>query len=503
MRELINKINGNIFMTKTLPNGEEIQINNKNTLTTLFENTILGTVIGGLFSSNSGSEAGLAMVNTPQRYSYDSSQVKMSSFDKDRSFVIYLLNLNDEELNRLDKNITKNPLFNSDGSIDSNKIIGWATFNYIGEESKKGTLTTQKPIYTMNHNQFGVSFNWNAGRLNGTVNCIMIGTNVLSENILNNKCSSITLSKGLDFNNTAIGEAAADGHYLTNNVSLADGTIITGPNEILLGNGTNATVARRVLNLLTGESQDLDSTDIRYGAYLFNVPHTYIGEGRIVQNSGGSVSVVNYNKTSTTLNKTLYQSYARGYAIHNNFIYVLNVYNNPNMKLMAFDIETLTNDTSNDISFNYPSEFGTSSILNSWTLSNFFDKFLLINTDSNLSTYPNGNTKGYIFSDLNDIFNSYEGGYSGFIGSNITLLDESESITEYLYLTEYQLSSWKYNNSYDSVYMASGQTANVYRNGVKYIADGYNGQVLTYSKLDIPITFDGTENFRIDYMFNF
>ena len=67
MRELINKINGNIFMTKTLPNGEEIQINNKNTLTTLFENTILGTVIGGLFSSYSGSEAGLAMVNTPQR----------------------------------------------------------------------------------------------------------------------------------------------------------------------------------------------------------------------------------------------------------------------------------------------------------------------------------------------------------------------------------------------------------------------------------------------------
>ena len=495
MRELINKINGNIFMTKTLPNGEEIQINNKNTLTTLFENTILGTVIGGLFSSNSGSEAGLAMVNTPQRYKQTSQSYKMKSI-LNNNFVIYLLNLNEDELSALNKDMSKNPIVKNDGTIDDTKVIGYATFNYIGDEGKRGTLTPQKPVYTLNHNQYGVSFNWTAGRLSGTVNCIMIGSNVME-----NRTSAVTLSKGLDFNNPIIGESPADGHYLTNNVTLADGTVITGPNEILLGNGTNATLARRVLNLLTGESQDLDSTDIRYGAYLFNVPHKYIGEGRIVQNIGNTVSVVNYNRTNTSLNKVLLSSNARGFAVHNNNIYVLYT-STYDAKLQIFDIETLSTSTSNDIPLTFPAEFGTP--YNNWALSEFLDKFMFINIGTNVSTFPTNLTaRGYIFTDITSPFTSYAGGYSGFIGSNLELIDENESLTEYIYLTEYQISNFCDSNVPDNVTAPSGLDGNVSRNGVKYIVNGYNGQVLTYSKLDIPITFDGTENFRIDYMFNF
>lgn len=491
----MNNIKGKIFMTQTLPSGKEIKLSKTNTLTSLFENTILATAIGGLFSSNMASEAGVSSVNTPQRYTLSSTGVKLTSDSPIDSFVIYLLNLPPADLSLLTKNISKNPILDSQGNLIDSKVVGWATFNYIGEDAKRGVLTPQKSIYTMDHELYGVSFNWGAGKLNGTVNCIMIGSNVIE-----NKRSAITLSKGLDVNNPAINEAPADGHYLTNNVSLGDGTVITGPNEILLGNGNNATVARRVLNLLTGESEELESTDIRYGAYLFNIPHAYIGEGRIVQNAGSVVSVVNYNKTNTSLNKSLVSSNARGFAIANNNIYVHNASSTSSPYLQVFDMETLSTSSSNNIPLTFPSDMST---VRNWDLTNYMNKFMFINTAGGVSTYPSTGNEGFIFSNINDPFNSYEGGYVGFIGSNIELMDENEAIVDYLYLTEYQISNFKKGVNSDNVFNAGGTTTSVARNGIKYVAPTYNGQVLTYSVLDAPLNFTGIENFRIDYTFNF
>lgn len=491
----MNKINGQIYMTKTLPEGKEIKISKKNSLTKVFENSILATAIGGLLSSAMGSEAGVASVNTSQRYTSNSTSVKMTSDSATNSFVIYLLNLPAEVLETVNADMTTVPILDNAGKVIEDYVVGWAPFNYYTGEGKKGTLTSQKAVYTVNPEQFGVSFNWTAGKLDGSVNCVMLAANVIE-----NPRTGITLSKGLDINNVVIGENPADGHYLTNNVSLADGTVITGQNEILLGNGSNASVGRRVLNLLTGETTDLDTTDVRYGCYLFNVPHAYIGEGRIVQNSGSAVSVVNYNGSSTTLNKNLVSSNARGFAIANNNVYVCDMSSTSAPKIKVFDMETLTTSTDNDIALTFPSDMGT---VRNWDLSNFHDKFMFINTAGAPSTYPTNGNEGFVFTDITSPFTSYVGSYTGFIGSNLQLIDENENLTQYIYLTEFQVSNLKKGVNNDYCYNPSGTTTTVARNGIKYVAEGYNGQVLTFAKLDTPEVFTGVENFRIDYMFNF
>lgn len=497
----INKVNGSLCFTKVLPNGNTEKITSKNKLTSLFENVILANSIGSIFSSLSGSEAGLVSAFTPCRYVAGGTSYLNESLNKDSLPAIYLLNLTPEEQDNLNKGMVKNPVFSTGVEIDMSKVVGWASFDYVGTEEKRGTLTPQVDTLRLSPvvdgTKFGVSFKWAAGKMNGTFNTVILGTNIFT-----NKMNTVSLAKGVDSMNPAIGETAAAGDFLCPNVSTVGGVVMTGPNEILLGDGNEATKARRVLNLLTGECIELLNSDPRYNAYLFSEPHTYIGDGRILLQNSTSTYVYNYLGTSTTSNTTL-SSASNGFAIWDNKIYIKNNVSSSCI-FSAYNMDDLSRVSSDDITATLDTSiFGTD--FKGWYLTNFHDKFMLIKSN-NADALPDKSTiNGFVFSDLTDVMGSFVGGYNGNIGSNIEIVDTEEAITDYVYVV-----LRAYNNkpvstaAYDYVYPPSGVATTVTRNGVKLVfKEGYYGQVFTYSILPSPITVSGTEGLILDYMFHF
>ena len=495
----INKINGSLCFTKILPNGNTEKSYSKNNLTSLFENIILASSIGSLFNTLSGSEGGLVRAYTPFRYLGATTSTDGVSLSANDLPCIYLLNLTPEEQGLLNKTMNKNPLLSQSLQIDQSKLIGWASFDYVGTDDKRGTLTPQVDTLRLSPvvdgTKYGMSFKWAAGKMNGTFNTVILGTNIFTD-----KLTGCSLAKGIDSMNPAIGEAVAAGDFLCPNVQTVGGVVMTGPNEILLGDGNSATTARRVLNLLTGECVELTSNDPRYNAYLFSEPHAYIGDGRILVQSATTTYVYNYNGTTTTTNKTL-QSSSCGFAIKDNLIYVKDR-TSGSCKFNAYSMETLNAVSASNITVSLDTSiFGTD--FRSWYLSNFMDKFVLISADDADGMPTLGEVRGFIFSDITSPMTSFEGVYNGNIGSNVQVVDTHESITDYVYVV-FRTLNIKPGTGSDSVYPPSGVATPVARNGVKLVFDeGYCGQVFTYSTLETPVTVSGTEGLIIDYMFHF
>lgn len=495
----INKINGSLCFTKILPNGETEKSYSKNNLTSLFENIILASSIGTLFNTLSGSEGGLVRGYTPFRYLGSGTATNAYSFSATDLPCIYLLNLTSEEQALLNKNMNKNPLLSQSLEIDQTKLIGWASFDYVGTDDKRGTLTPQvntlrlSPV--VDGTKYGMTFMWAAGKMNGTFNTVILGTNIFTD-----KLTGCSLAKGVDSMNPAIGEAAANGDFLCPNVQTVGGVVMTGPNEILLGDGNSATTARRVLNLLTGECVELTTSDPRYNAYLFSEPHTYIGDGRILVQSATTTYVYDYNGTSTSTNKTL-QSSSCGFAVKDNLIYVKDR-SSSTCKFNAYDIETLNSVSASNITVTLDTTiFGTD--FREWYLSNYMDKFILISANNADELPEFGEVRGFIFSDLASPMTSFEGVYNGNIGSNVEIVDTEEGITDYVYVV-FRTYNIKSGEGSDSVYPPSGVATSVVRNGVKLVFNnGYCGQVFTYSILENPYVVSTTDGIILDYMFHF
>lgn len=497
---VLNKINGSLCFTKVLENGETEKIYDSNSLTSLFENVILANSISSIFSSLSGSEAGLVSAFTPCRYIATGTSYLNESLNKDSLPTIYLLNLTPEEQAALNKDMVMNPLFASDTSIDMSKVVGWASFDYVGTEDKRGTLTPQVDTLRLSPvvdgTKFGVSFKWAAGKMNGTFNTVILGTNIFT-----NKLNSVSLAKGVDIMNPAIGEGAASGDFLCPNVQTTGGVVMTGPNEILLGDGNEPTKARRVLNLLTGESVELLNTDPRYNAYLFSEPHTYIGNGRILLQSSTSTFVYNYLGTSTSANTTLSNA-SNGFAIWNNLIFIKNNVSSSCI-FSAYDMNTLSRFSEEDITVTLDTSiFGTD--FRGWYLSNFHDKFMLIKANNADALPDKAVINGYVFSDLTNVMGSFKGGYNGNIGTNIEIVDTEEAITDYVYVVFRTYNEKPVSGAGDYVYPPSGIATSVLRNGVKLVFnEGYYGQVFTYATLEQPVSIGSTEGLILDYMFHF
>ena len=494
----IEKLNitGNLYFTK-YDNEKKEHYNLKNHLTKLFKHLILGSSISNYLSSLSGSEAGILTINTPFRFAAETASTNLQSLNANSLPAFFLLNLTPEEQAALSEDMIKNPVITPSLVIEEEKVVGWASFDYISTESKRGTLYSQtnsiKLSPVIDGEKFGITLHWAPGKLNGTFNTIILGTNIYAD-----KLNGAAMCKGIDSANPAINEGAAAGDFLCPNVSTVGGVVMTGPDEILLGDGASPSTARRVLNLLTGEVTELQSTDPRYNAYLFSEPHTYIGDGRVVVQSTTNTYVYNYNGTSTSNNKTLSSS-STGFAINNNTIYVKNRVQSSCI-FNAFNIETLNAESSSDITVNLdPAVFGTD--FRNWYLSNFMGNFLLIN-QINADYTPTAPVHGYIFSNLSDPMNSYVGPYNGNIGSDIVATDSSENITKHFYMIFRSLRNVKSGTSGDYVYNPNGTTTSVVRNGCKLVFPGYYGQVLTYGVLQTPITVSATEGLLLNYMFN-
>lgn len=493
----IEKVNGNLYFTK-YDNEKKEHYNFKNHLTKLFKNLILGSSISNYLSSLSGSEAGIITINTPFRFAAESTSFNLQSLDANSLPAFFLLDLTPEEQAALSEDMVKNPVITPSLVIEEEKITGWASFDYISTENKRGTLYPQtnhiKLSPVIDGEKFGITLHWAPGKLNGSFNTVVLGTNIYAD-----KLNGASMCKGIDSANPAINEGAAAGDFLCPNVQTTGGVVMTGPDEILLGDGASPSTARRVLNLLTGEVTELQNTDARYNAYLFSEPHQYIGDGRIVVQSGTNTHVYNFNGSSTSLNKTLSTS-STGFAISNNYIYVKNrvaascIFN-------AYNIETLNAVSSSNITVSLDTSiFGTD--FREWYLSNFMGNFLLINQKDADAT-PTAPVHGYIFSNLSDPMNSYVGPYSGNIGSDIIAEDTNESITKHFYMIFRSLRNVKNGTAGDYVYNPNGTFTSVLRNGCKLVFPGYYGQVLTYSVLQTPITVTSTEGLILNYMFNF
>ncbi len=494
----LEKVNGNLYFTKYNKNSKETYTS-KNNLTKLFKNIILGGSISNLLTSLSGSEAGLITISTPFRFNAGSSNINFNSVNKDSLPVIYLLNLTSEEQAALSEDMVKNPLLTPSLVLETEKLVGWASFDYVGTESKRGTLYPQSNYLfnssVIDDGKFGITLNWSPGKLNGTFNTVVLGTNIMVD-----KLTGAAMCKGIDSANPAINEAAAAGDFLCPNVQTVDGVIMTGSDEILLGDGASPSTARRVLNLITGEVKEISSSDPRYNAYLFSEPHTYIGGGKILFQEGQYTKVLNYNGTSTSANKTLSSS-STGFAISNNKIYIKNR-TQSSCIFNAYNLETLNADSSSDITVNLDtSVFGTD--FRNIYLSNFMGNFLLIN-QTNADVVPaNIPVHGYIFSNISDPMNSFLGTYNGNIGSDIIAKDTSGSITKHFYMIFRQFRNNANNTSSDYIFNPNGTTTSVVRNGCKLVFPGYYGQVLTYSILSSPITINDTQGLALNYMFNF
>lgn len=475
------KINGNITIHKN--NKKQLE---HNSLTSLMENMILSYSISNLFTSASGSEAGLVTPWIIQRSGgYSSSTLRTTNYPLN-NFCIYLLNLTQEEQNSLNKNTNYFPFINSNMTINNDKIIGYADFSYVNDSLKQGELDNGDYTIILNDKNYGVSFHWNAGKLVGTVNTIMIGTNMF-DNVLN----SICLTRGIDSNNPVLGDSPNGLCYLTNNVSLEDGTVITGPNEILLGGPSSPSNARYVLNLSTYEKKLLDSSDVRYNAYLFNTFHDYIGEGRIIYNYG--VNICKYNTTEITILKTITSS--KGYIIHNNYIYSSSS-SSYSFILNAYDMETLNPVSSENITYTglTANMFGVTSLSNVY-ISNYMNNFMIIG--DNTTDLQSTNSKGLIYSDITNPLTSFIGGYCGTYGGNIKLGNG------FKYIVKYQNNSMKPNIFNDKCINSSGTLVDVTRKGMKYISEyGYSGSVLTYSILNTPIELVDTDELKLDYTFS-
>lgn len=493
----LEKVNGNLYFTKYDDKNKET-FSSKNALTKVFKNLILGSSISNMLTSLSGSEAGLITANTPFRYASNTGATNLVSFDKDSLPVIYLLNLTPEEQAALSEDMIKNPILTPSLVIESEKLTAWASFDYISTENKRGTLYPQTNSLVLSPvidgEKYGITLNWAPGKIDGTFNTVILGTNIFT-----NKMTGASMCKGLDSANPAIGEGAAAGDFLCPNVQTVDGVVMTGPDEILLGDGASPSTARRVLNLITGECVELESTDPRYNAFLFSEPHTYIGDGRILIQSTQYTYVYNYLGTATSNNKTLSSS-STGFAISDNKIYIKNRVQSSCI-FNAYDIETLTADSSSDITVSLDtSVFGTD--FRNWYLSNFMGNFLLIN-ESNADVAPTAPVNGFIFSNISDPMNSYVGPYNGNIGSDVIATDSEESITKHFYIIFRSLRNVKEGTAADNVYNPNGLTTSILRNGTKIVFDGYYGQVFTFSKLQTPITVSSTEGLLLNYMFNF
>lgn len=494
----LEKVNGNLYFTKYDENSKE-KYTSTNNLTKLFKNIILGGSISNLLTSLSGSEAGLITISTPFRFNAGSVSYNFNSVNKDSLPVIYLLNLTAEEQAALSEDMIKNPLLTPSLVIETEKLVGWASFDYIGTESKRGTLYPQANYLfnssVIDDDKFGITVNWAPGKIEGTFNTVVLGTNVMID-----KLTGAAMCKGIDSANPAINEGAAAGDFLCPNVQTVGGVVMTGPDEILLGDGASPSTARRVLNLLTGEVTEIPSSDPRYNAYLFSEPHTYIGDGRVVVQSSSSTYVYNYNGTSTSNNKTLSSSSA-GFAIYNNLIYVKNRVQSSCI-FNAYDISNLNAFSSEDITVNLdPAVFGND--FRNIYLSNFMGNFLLINQVNADVAPANIPVHGYIFSSLSDPMNSFIGTYNGNIGSDIIAEDVNESITKHFYMIFRQIRNNANNTASDNIYNPNGTTTGVVRNGCKLVFPGYYGQVLTYSILSNPITINNSQGLALNYMFNF
>ena len=463
-------LKGTLIETK---NGKQTVYHNATT--TLFNRLILGAGIGSLISSNQGENLGIPKNLTPQRSVSNSSTYGYNNDYINNTLCLYLLNLSEEEITTLKTTNNKTLPFIKNGVIDNSKIVGYAKANYNATVEKEGTLKVVGGKVALAPDIFGIGFKWEAGKLNGTYNTMVLG---VSKDSFEN---CFGCEKKISYGNVLLGETSTSSYYLAPNVQKADGTSLTIGGEILVGDGSTPDKARKVIDFTNNTITELSVGDERYGIQLYDKPHQGLRNGAIILQNSTSVQIINVENGETI--KSI--SSTKGYILTGN--HYLTKTGSSTVTLKAYNRDTDAAEGASDVTLTTSLLSGT---LGDYYISNYGQNYVLWNSNGN----------GIEFSDYNNVDSSYVSGFitddtteTGFCGSEY-------SLNNYVIfgVSRYTVKD----TSNDGNFNPSGTKTIVPRKALCVRTPASTGQILSYAFPVAPVTIAENEGYELDYYFN-
>lgn len=486
MSEKLTGMNGVIVIETE--SGKEIS-RVKNTVTKCWEEFIAAMGIDGFYAGMSAIEAGQNFVFSPISQTGNNG---LSYYqNSDSLLTIYLLNLSEAEKAALTKDSNNLPVYDSELNIDSSKIVGYATATYTATESKQGYLIPMENTNLINPRRHGLKFKWDTGVLSGTYNAIAIGFNVLKR-----PYNGMCIYRGLETNNKVLGESSPDGYMIKPGVKNSDGSIvITGENEILLGDSTAVDKGRKILNLATGETTLLSSDDVRYNFPLVKGYYPQLCSGNYFVYSNLSnlfkvdISTKSQTSVGTGTDCFIYNGYI--YSKYSNTIY------------RAYTLDNITYTSSKNLTIanmKIPSEFLESNNGYYFGISSVGNKYLVCYryNYSTISSYSYPLMKAFICSDPTNI--------AGSITEMIPFLNTfngCEILGKKVFFNQVIPHSIAYNNQYTYLNSAGTGSVIVAKNGLKMTTEGLYGNMMSFKVFDENQQIPTGEGLKITYFYTF
>ena len=485
------KMRGHIRVLTEKDGVEKVLFDVENAVTELFEEAVASYGLDGLYSYMSCIQGG-------QNFLFATCPSPNSNFtlsyaaNKNRNLTVYFLNLSDAEKAALSKKSNVLPLYTSDCVIDNSKIVGYATSNYTSTAAKEGYLTAYSGVNLVNPRRHTLKFKWDVGAMSGTYNAIAVGLNVLD-----NEANGLSIGRGLETTNVALGDVGCAGYFLRPGIKTADYTI-TEDNEILLGGVDSAEEARNVLNLSTGELSILATTDHRYGLPLIasGLPQLVVGDYLIYQNAsnGGAFyrRPISSSFSSTATNTvSSWQLSKKSLFTYNGYLYI----QKNASSFYAYNPTTFSAVSSQNITLancNMPAK-----MLTTFTTNNTSIYAAITNVGENYLVQDAQNGFGIICSNPTDVLGtlikivprSYFYNSCVINGSNIYFYNGSGN--KFFSSTNY------------ATYPTASDTVQGYKNGVCIVKENLIGNLLSFATFDTPQAVSTTEATCLEYYYTF
>ena len=477
---------GGVILVETESGRELAKV--KNTVTNLLEEYVAAQSLGFMYAGNSAIEAGENFVFSPISNTDFGSNFQVNA---DGLITIYLLNLSEAEKSALNKNSNILPVYDGEFNIDSSKIVGYANATYTATEPKQGYLIPTTGLTLSNPRRHGLKFQWDTGVLSGTYNTIAIGFNITKY-----PYSGVSIYRGLETNNQVIGENASEGYMIKPGIQSSDGSIvITGENEVLLGDSSSTQYGRKILNLVTGETTLLSSDDARYGFPLVKAYYPQLCTGNyFVYSDGSGLYKVDLSTKSKSKITTGYDCF-----IYNGYVY--SRYNTTTYR--AYALNTLTYTSSKNLTIanmNFPSSFLESKSGYAYGISNIGDKYLLTYRynygTSDYRAYPY--MMAVICSNPSDILGSIVE-----IIPYLNTFNGSVVAGKKVFFNNVFPHSTTYKNTYYYRDSAGTGSKGLSKHGVKMTTEGLYGNLLSFKTFDTDQQIPTGEGLKLTYYYTF
>lgn len=469
-------------------NGGKVLYDGKNTVTELLAEITAAGSIQTMYACASPVEAGQSFI--VGKAEYINSYGYPSYAENDYLLTVYFLNLPDVEKKALNSSSHLLPIYNSKFEVDQDKLVAYATMKYSASAGKEGYLTDVSGINIVNPHKHSKRFKWDAGVAVGEYNCIAVGVNVMTD-----RFNGIKINRSVDFNNTLLGEAVAEGYFLRPGVKTQDGSIVyTTDQEILLGSGDSIKNARRVLNMVTGETSLLETSDHRYNFPLVRAYNTQmVYKDYFLYNSGGSLKRMDLKtKSEDSLISGVYDGF-----IYNGFAY--GTYSSTEIR--AYNIDTFSREYSQDLNpstMNLPFELNKNlGNENGLKITNCGDGFLITCGYQNYTEIEGYDKEAIICSDITDVGNSI-----------VDIVPQTPEANAYIingkkyFFTASASSTNTTRGTYYYKQLNSTNTKSIEKTGTKFTTEGLYGNLLSFKTFDAPQVIDGTKELELEYTYS-